>query len=264
MRLVELDRSAVTEKQIQGTDEYRVMCKRNDPARVLTACILFLRGDFGSLEEAIAQAKLQREVAHTAERELVVKRATMKWIPSGYVGEIRSTNSFVNLISGKGGVNLFNKSAEMNCWEAVIVAAFLNNIKVNPDKLKNLYTADGSSNFSPALVQYLAKRQHDYATGSLLSRPVMGDVVMFSGLNHVALATGKILQWPERKKFPEKAGGAQVISFWPAPFVKGYFKPGKVATVDLVTVEGIHQWIRERGEKAMNVTFGCPNWRALI
>lgn len=265
MRLFELDKSAVTERQIQETDDYKEMCKRNDPARVLTACILLLRGDFGSLEEAMGQAKLQREVAHTAERELVSKKATMKWIPSGYVGEIRSTNSFVNLISGKGGVNLFNKSAEMNCWEAVIVAAFLNDIKVNPDKLKYLYTTDGSNNFSPTLVQYLAKHQHDYTvSGSRLSRPVMGDVVMFSGLNHVALATGKILQWPEREKFPEKAGGAQVISFWPAPFVKGYFKAGTVAAVDLATVEGIHQWLRERGEKTMNVTFGCPDWRALI
>ncbi|WP_232430506.1 hypothetical protein [Salinispora pacifica] len=262
MRLVDLDRNAVTEWQIRETDDYTVMCQRNDPDRVLTACILFLRGDFESLNDAIVQAELQREVAHTAEQRLV-DRAMMRWVPSGPVGESPTNNSFVNLITGEGEVNFSNRSAEMNCWEAVIVAAILNGDIVNTDTLRHLYTNGEPRNFTPTLVHHLAMERHVYnGAGPLLSRPVRGDVVMFSGLDHVVLATGRRVEAPAaREGHPEQSGGRQVISFWPAPFIKN-FGPGTAATVSLTTVEGIHQWIREDGGNA-DVTFGCPNWRAL-
>ncbi len=187
----------------------------------------------------------------------------MRWVPSGPVGESPTNNSFVNLITGEGEVNLFDRSAEMNCWEAVIVAAMLNGNIVNPDTLKHLYTKDEPRSFTPTLVRHLAMQRHAYnGAGPLLSRPVMGDVVMFSDLDHVVLATGKGVYAPAaREGHPEQAGGRQVISFWPAPFIKN-FQPGTAATVSLTTVEGIHQWIREYGKNA-DVIFGCPNWRAL-
>ncbi len=262
MRLAELDRRNVTRAQIQNTDEYQKLCQSNGEGHVLTACILFLRGDFRSLDDALAQAKLQMEVAHTAGRELVSRPATMKWVPSGPVAEmgIPTNNSFVNLIAGSGDVNLRDGSAAMNCWEAVIVAAILNGSIVNPDKLRYLYD-DNPRGFTTTLVQRLRTQAHSYNQGRLLSRPVMGDVVMFSKLDHVVLATGKHTVGPTPPGRPDQAAGTHVISFWPAPERRD-FGPGTVATVNEFTVEGICTWMEEKRMHG-EVTFGCPDWEAL-
>lgn len=265
MRLGELDRRSVTEEQIQRTDEYKQLRKSTGPQHLLTACILFLRGDFPSPEAAIAQAKLQMEVAHTAKRELAgswLSPARMKWVPSGPVSEIGipTNNSFVNLISGEGEVNIYDGSAEMNCWEAVIVAAILNRSIVISDQLRQVYESNRRG-FTTTLVQLLRTRAHPYNQGGLLSRPVMGDVVMFSELNHVVLATGEHTAGPTPPDHPDQAAGTHVISFWPAPTHRE-FRRGTVTTVDVFTVEGISTWM-ERNEMRGDVTFGCPNWRAL-
>lgn len=262
MRLVDLDKRNVTKAEIQKTDEYKDLCRSNGHEHVLTACILVLRGDFVEFSDAITQAKLQMGVARTAQRELVNSPARMQWIPSGPVREIgiATNNSFVNLISGERDVNLRDGSAAMNCWEAVIAAAILNRDIVNSDRLKDVYEKNPSG-FTSTLVQSLKMRAHTYNRGGLLSRPVLGDVVMFSNLNHVVLATGKHTAGPTPPGRPDRAAGTQVISFWPAP-KESHFGPGSLATVDVFTVEGLCMWMEGKGMPG-EVTFGCPNWGAL-
>jgi hypothetical protein len=258
MKLDQLNKKTVTEKDIEGTEEYRELVKNNDPGLVLTGCILYLRGDFKSPADGIAQAKLQMQVAHTARREMIDKTAKMKWAPSGNLVRPETNNSFINLILGQGQVNLRNGSATMNCWEAVIVAAILDGAIVNPGRMKSIYESK-SKTFTAELVYQLSGKALQYQPQLLLGRPVAGDVVMFSGLAHVALSTGTKNFGVEN---PPYYPGLNVISFWPAPRVNN-FQAGTLAEVEVVTIESIVKWIGKYTNANADVTFGCPNWRLL-
>jgi hypothetical protein len=250
--------STVTEEAIRKTDEYKLLSKSTGEETLLAGCILYLRGDFDSPEAAIAQAKVQMSVAHTAYREMVTKPAKMKWAPSGSLTEPNSNNHFINLILGQGNVNLRNGSATMNCWEAVIVAAMLDGKITNPKPLEIIYTQRPQA-FTAELVHALRGEAHPYLPKNLVDRPVKGDVVMFSGLDHVALATGATVAGVAKAPFYP---GAQVVSFWPAPRMNN-FSSGTLATAEATTIESIYKWVVDVAKSSAKVSFGCPNWKAL-
>ena len=86
-------------------------------------------------------------------------------------------------------------------------------------------------------------------------RPRRGDIVMFNGADHVALATGE---------------GTKTYSFWPAPdiaFVGDLSRPGAggglaAGTPDKVKVVAIEDLAKACDEpgKPCVVTFGPPPW----
>jgi hypothetical protein len=111
-------------------------------------------------------------------------------------------------------------SATANCWEAVITAAILSGVITDPIKLADAY---GSSDvkFTGSLVNaFIGGKQHDFVSGPAVGLlPVRGDVVLFDGLAHIALATGDAFNGPSAMPlYP----GRRVISFWPAPAEKDF------------------------------------------
>jgi hypothetical protein len=266
MKLANLNPATVTVIQIQSTDEYKDKVRSNAAERVLNGCILYLRGDFTVLDEAITQAGRQAETAHTAWREFIREgyQARMKWRPSGpstvttdsTITGPDQKNDFIKLVTqGNTTINLYDGSATMNCWEAILIAAILDKKITVPTNLAVNY--QDPANFAKNIVGPLASKRHNYQPNALLGRPIAGDVVLFDNLAHVTLATGRVTTGPVQ--LPAVAG-TNVISFWPAPTVE-QFGPGATANVVETTIEAIDAW-RGRNYPAMTlpVTFGSPLW----
>lgn len=185
-------------------------------------------------------------------REAVLKSAqdmvgkTMTWTPSGP----GSNNDFVKFLESPESF-VVNANTSLNCWEFVLLSALGGQV-TNPQRLQSIYEKK-PDDFARSLIYELSKE-------GLLpypqNVPAAGDSVFFDGLDHVAIATGKRVSAP----FPN--GGAQIVSFWPAP-EQDNFGPGAKATVALVTIEQILEWCRSHNMAVKQVTIGPPDWNAL-
>ncbi len=143
---------------------------------------------------------------------------------------------------------------ELNCWEAVVVAAIIAGVLGNATTLVNLYQKDENS-FEEWLTDALtADGTRAYQPNHLLGLPVRGDIVLFDGLGHVAVATGEA-----------DNHGTQVYSFWPAPgLAPNQFHPsGTPTTMQVTTVEALGAWMNNAFGASPKITFGSPNWPAL-
>jgi len=270
-----LGQNGVTKADIENTDEYRKMLQSAAPERAFAACILYLRGDFSAdafqgqlgdrakaveaaLSLALKRAELQRQVASTARQELINNMTvSMRWQPSGPITQPHTNNSFINLILGRGQVNLQDGSAVMNCWEAVILAAMIDRRLTDTNRLAQVYQSSPNAFTAHMVNSFVNGRAHPYQPRGLLSTPIAGDIVFFDDLGHVALATGQVTVGPA---FGNDVPGTKIISFWPAPS-QPQVNAGAVTTVEVTTVEAIDQYVRNRGS-VMKVTFGSPDWNA--
>ncbi|WNV87864.1 hypothetical protein [Umezawaea sp. Da 62-37] len=245
----------VTDKEIQQTDEYREVVKNASEEVALLTCRIVLRGTTGALPEAASIVKAQL-TAFGALRRLADDDRTMTWVPSGPGGN----NAFVSLVNGDVDKFDFAPGTTVNCWEVVLLAAVLDGQVTTTDSLRAIYSSR-PRDFEAELIHRLTgDALTAYDPSSSAGKPLPGDIVLFGGLDHVVMATGKAIQGPMVD--PEHPTGTSVISFWPAPLVKS-FGPNTRTKVDCTTIEAILEWYSANHQPLPTVTFGSPRWSQL-
>lgn len=137
----------------------------------------------------------------------------------------------------------------LNCWEAILFAAHRTGV-LSWARIHSVY-AGSEAGWETRLYALLGGATRVYALGNPQTpRPALGNVVLFDGLEHVALATGVV----------DSRGRSQVISFWPPPN-KAFDRGGPtVDKVKLTTIEELNAfWVSNR-RPPFRVTFGPPGW----
>jgi hypothetical protein len=272
MKLIELRAACVGQNSVQidtlikNTDEYQAT-QRGDGVRfardTYTAGILLARGDqfaHGKPTEtanAMWQAAEQGMAADGA-TGIADSGIVWTWVPSGPFKQLLqpgTDDSFVKFLDG-GKLKLDTEATTLNCWEAVIVGAMKGDVITNGSSLAQMYEK-GYEAFNAQLVQALVSGiGREYQPRELLATPTCGDIVLFSGLNHVAIATG---QHDNR--------GTEVLSFWPAPVIqaKQFGRNGTRTPMLRTTIEAIGAWmvINMPDDQPPTVTFGSPDWQQL-
>lgn len=178
---------------------------------------------------------------------LVGSRAT--WIGSGP----GSGNTFERWASAptQGTTPPVQPSTRINCWEMVLLAAFRAGT-INWQWIHDAYTATGVGHWAAFLANKLtpAGRQ-TYSRRNPGPTPRRGDIVLWNGISHVAMAVGG----------RDGAGRTKVYSFWPPPgtaFVRG----GTADAVKITTIEELADYMDDNGMSAgvTLVEFGPGPW----
>lgn len=243
---------------IRSTDEYQAVANSDDTGEklaVYAAAVLFLRGDAEDSDSAMAQAAEQRKAVNGAILELVFPKRQLTWMQSGVDGQLLmgSQTDFVKMLDGNE-FNLNNPKTKLNCWEAVLLGAMSGGLVNNASELIRIYN-DTPEEFDILLKAALVSGAgRAYQPGHPLSTPVHGDIVLFSGLAHVALAVGANAQWNQ----------TEILSFWPAPWVSNFESGKAVTTMAVTSIEDIVQWLNTNMPGyPVTITFGSPDWNAL-
>jgi hypothetical protein len=265
MRLIDLPEACKGQSDqkikdlIESTDEYQAMLADGGGAQLsrnmFNTGVLLVRHERDNVRDAMIQAAEQGMVADGA--QLIAESGQeLTWVPSGPFNEVLAgkNDSFVAFLINGTDLKLDDPNTTFNCWEAVIVAAIVAKVIENGTGLVALYNGDHSV-FSKTLSQALvAGASRPYKSGSLLQSPVCGDIVLFDGLAHVAIATGD-----------SDNTGNYVLSFWPAPekSAKQFGKNGTRTTMLLTTIEALGAWMNLTFGRAPKITFGSPSWQVL-
>lgn len=252
---------------IKGTDEYKAALHDGDGGKapaVYSAGLLVARGDEpehnkGSLTANVLWQIMEQGMVAAAAGSFESRGDVWTWVPSGPFKELlqRGRNdSFVDFLISGTMLKLDNPATTLNCWEAVIVAAIQANVISNGSALIHLYES-GYDQFNSRLTNALVSvAGRDYRPGHVLTTPVCGDIVLFEGLDHVAIATGV-----------HNSSGTEVLSFWPAPKIKAseFGRNGTRTAMLCTTIEAIGGWIviNMPASKPPRVTFGSPYWPLL-
>ena len=245
---------------IRGTDEYQTVVTSGtgtprDMRNMFNAGVLVVRGDRTIPKEAMIQAAEQGMVADGATK-MAESGQTFTWVPSGPLKEVLDgrNDSFVKFLDSGTDLALDDQKTTFNCWEAVVIAAIIGGVITNGTGLVTLYQESHDA-FGKALTQALVTGAgRAYTPGSLLDAPVCGDIVLFDGLAHVAIATGR-----------SDSTGTEVLSFWPAPVKSAAeFGPhGTPTQMLLTTIEALGAWMNLAFHQVPKITFGSPDWQAL-
>lgn len=242
---------------IRQTDEYqRVLTDGKGTLRLMrdmfNAGMLLARGSFSVDTEAMYQAAEQGMVADAAAG---MAGTQLTWVPSKpYKGILEGKNdSFVKFLIDGIPFKLDDPTTSLNCWEALIVAAVNAKVIEDATRLVNLYQQKKSAWESALTAALVSGSTREYRPGSRLDTPVCGDIVLFDGLAHVAVAV-------EADKM-----STNVVSFWPAPDMKmSEINPaGTVTTMQVTSIEAIGAWMNLNFGRAPKITFGSPSWQQL-
>ncbi len=148
----------------------------------------------------------------------------------------------------------------INCWEMVLYSAYKSGV-ITWNWIHTVYTYAGPKDWYEELAERIVRggaKTWDRATKK--PRPRRGDIVMFDGADHVALATGVVA-----------GDGTHVYSFWPPPTTAfaavDHHKPGvgkglAAGTPDLVkdtTIELLAAAC-DTSTHVCVVTVGPPAW----
>ena len=181
------------------------------------------------------------------------------WHPSGNDPDSTDFSSWA-LAATEDTKFTVSPTTVINCWEMVLYSAWKQGA-ISWSWIHTVYSWSGAHSWYEELAIRLVRGSAstwDRATKK--PRPRRGDIVMFDGAAHVALATGVT-----------DAAGTHVYSFWPAPDVAfapvDYDLPGKgrgvaAGTPDKVKDTTIELLIAAMDTKkhATVVTFGPPSW----
>ncbi len=142
-------------------------------------------------------------------------------------------------------------ATKINCWEMVIYAAYKAGA-VPWSKIHDIYTYAGPTPWYEELAKRLAVNSKTWDRATKLPKPRRGDIVMFDGASHVALATGVV-----------DAAGTHIQSFWPPDDIT-FLAGGTPDRVKDITIERLLPVcdtlaIRD-GRTACVVTVGAPSW----
>jgi hypothetical protein len=141
----------------------------------------------------------------------------------------------------------------LNCWEMILLAAYNAGI-VSWKAIHDVYLAEPKTQNPNAWFKLLARRftpggTTAYPLGNPSGpKPAAGDIVLFDGTDHVALASG----------LADSQGCSKVLSFYP-PKDEGHEDNGfgTVGRTRLVTIE----WLaKQMDDPKMVVRFGTPLW----
>jgi hypothetical protein len=249
---VEADQLAPAQGQVEEqTDEYKALIQTAGEQTALVACRLVLRGDFqlGQLDGAVTQAQRQMQVLHTFQRELGGK--TMTWGAVGPAGP--RPDQRVRQPGRPRHEVLVHAADDAQLLGAVLMAGMLDRQVQVLTTLQDIYQSKGQQFEQELVARLSSSAARKYEPTRRDGTPLPGDIVLFDGLAHVTMATGKGVYGPS------PYGGQQVVSFWAAPFANnfGANTPAEVATT---TIERILDWASTNGPGPMSVTFGAPSW----
>ena len=142
----------------------------------------------------------------------------------------------------------------INCWEMVLYAAYKAG-QLTWAWIHDRYTAAGGTWSADMIAHLTPKGRTAFDRATQSPQPRRGDIVLFDGINHVALATGS---------------GTHTYTFWPPPDVSVQIgvaggRAYVVATPDRVkdfTIEALAGACDDpaRGHQCV-VEFGAPPWR---
>jgi peptidoglycan hydrolase-like protein with peptidoglycan-binding domain len=142
-------------------------------------------------------------------------------------------------------------TTRINCWEMVLYAAFKAGA-VPWQKIHDIYTYEGPKDWYERLAERLAVGAKTWDRATKVPKPRRGDIVMFDGASHVALATGVT-----------DASGTHIQSFWPPDDVR-FLAGGTPDRVKDITIERLlpacDSLARRDGRAACVVTVGAPSW----
>ena len=239
---------------VKQTDEYRAAKDDIGRAVAVAAAAILLRKDATDGGAAMARAEQQARAVHGAEKGLVDDEGALTWVPSGPVNHktLNGGNDFVEFVLGKRETFRVDKSSTtINCWEAVLAGAMFGGVLRSPEQLRKIYTSQHA--FTDKLVEVLVSGAgREWSPAKHLGQPVRGDIVLFSGLDHVVIATGN-----------NTSAYTEVLNFWPAPHAK-QFGPRTPTTMYHTSIEDIGVWLTlNMPSHKLAVTFGAPNWNAL-
>jgi hypothetical protein len=144
-----------------------------------------------------------------------------------------------------------------NCWEVILFAAYKAGV-LPWEKIHDVYTYH-ADDWNKYLAEWLTDRSGVYydVSNPTGSKPQRGDIVLFNGVAHVALATG------ER----DAQGRAKVISFWPPSDKDRVFLGMKdkdtavfAGEVQETTIEELVQFMTDNDMGSVEVKFASPPW----
>jgi hypothetical protein len=171
-----------------------------------------------------------------------------KWVPSGP----GSGNTFESWASAstEGAAPPVAPSTTINCWEMVLLAA--NRAGTLTWRwIHESYTASGAAtggNWSSYLARRLTPAGRQSYNRAIPSgpAPARGDIVMWNGIDHVALAVGR----------RDGTGRVEVYSFWPPPIGS---RPDEVK---VTTIEELADYMEAGGlsHAPTPVEFGPGPW----
>jgi peptidoglycan hydrolase-like protein with peptidoglycan-binding domain len=178
------------------------------------------------------------------------------WHPSGNVNDATDFSAWA-MAAAEDPAFTVSPTTVINCWEMVLYSAWKQGV-IAWSKINAIYTYAGPNDWFQELAVKLVRggaSTWDQATKK--PKPRKGDIVMFDGAAHVALATGVT-----------DAAGTHVYSFWPPPDTAfaavDYTKPGKgkgvaAGTPDRVKDTTIEALVAAMGSSTV-VTVGPPTW----
>jgi hypothetical protein len=139
-------------------------------------------------------------------------------LPSGYL------TNFAAWASAKKEDKTFTvgPATVINCWEMVLYSAYKNKT-ITWAKIHEIYTYAGPHGWYDELAARLSARAATWDRATKTPTPKRGDIVMFDGASHVALATGS---------------GTHIYSFWPPPDVS-FLAGGTPDRVKDTTIEDL-------------------------
>ncbi len=179
-------------------------------------------------------------------RSLIGK--SMKWSPYGPDFPVTTFSDWARASSEPPPLPI-SAETSFNCWEAILFAGHRSGV-LSWARIHSVY-AGSEEGWETRMMALLGGAAQAYGTGDPRTpRPTLGNVVLFDGLLHVALATGRV----------DSRGRSEVISFWPPPN-KAFDRGGPtVDKVKLTTIEELNDfWVRNR-QPPFRVTFGPPGW----
>ena len=137
----------------------------------------------------------------------------------------------------------------LNCWEAILFAGHRSGV-LSWERIHSVYSGS-EAGWETRLRALLGGAARAYGINDPQTpRPALGNVVLFDGLEHVALATGLV----------DSRGRSEVISFWPPP-TKAFDRGGPtVDKVKLTTIEELNAFWVSNHRPPFSVTFGPPGW----
>jgi peptidoglycan hydrolase-like protein with peptidoglycan-binding domain len=178
------------------------------------------------------------------------------WHPSGNAKDATDFSAWA-MAAAEDPAFTVSPTTVINCWEMVLYSAWKQGV-IAWSKINAIYSYAGPNDWFQELAVKLVRggaSTWDQATKK--PKPRKGDIVMFDGAAHVALATGVT-----------DAAGTHVYSFWPPPDTAfaavDYTKPGKgkgvaAGTPDRVKDTTIEALVAAMGSSTV-VTVGPPTW----
>ena len=221
-------------------------------------------GGVGPMTWALLEHELNRlTVAQEMENEANPASPTRAvWHPSGNDADATDFSHWA-MEATEDPTFTISSTTVLNCWEMVLWTAYKMKV-LTWAWIHDAYMYSGADWADELAKRLTPKSAASYNRATKSPKPRRGDIVLFDGISHVAVATGR-----------EDASGPHIYSFWPPPTTafapRDYRKPGRGKGVAAGTPDAVKDTNIEDVAKACDdtrpghlhtcvVTFGAPPW----